>query len=540
MKSIGKDVETIQSYHRKGPHLAKNWWMIPVVAMFGLPAPCWSQFKEPVLTEITTDWAFEWAPTLSSDMLEVYWQADEIAGDGSFWDIWWTSRESIDAPWQDPQLLDVVNTGGVESTPHLSHDGLTLTFASSGRAGGYGGLDLWQTFRASRDDPWQEPVNMGPTINTRRNEGSAAFSADGLEIIFNGGCPGGPCGPTRPRRSTRKTLADEWTTPEEMMPSKRGDQLRPLTYPSLSPDGLSLYYDRPGVHGNHDIFVSKRPSLDALFGEGENLGATINSSGKDLGARIAADGSLYYTYNNSGRARIWRAEAETPPNLSFLNAGDADQDLDFDQLDLVQVQVAAKYLTVEPATWGEGDWDGAPGGTLGSPPVGNGLFDQLDVIAALAAGTYLTGPYAAIQPNGQIGDGQTSVVYSPATGEFSVDAPEGVELTSINIDSAAGIFTGNEAANLGGSFDNDADGNIFKATFGSSFGSLSFGNVLRPGLSEEFVLGDLSVVGSLTGGGDLGNVDLVYVPEPASACLLAIGQAVALSHLRRKTRRVKE
>jgi hypothetical protein len=41
-----------------------------------------------------------------------------------------------------------------------------------------------------------------------------------------------------------------------------------------------------------------------------------------------------------------------------LRAGDANQDLAFDQLDLVQVQVANKYLTGELATWGEGDWNG--------------------------------------------------------------------------------------------------------------------------------------------------------------------------------------
>ena len=79
-----------------------------------------------------------------------------------------------------------------------------------------------------------------------------------------------------------------------------------------------------------------------------------------------------------------------------LQPGDADQDLDFDQLDLVKVQVAAKYLTGQAATWGEGDWNGAPGGTVGNPPPGNGLFDQLDIISALSAGKYLTGPYAAM------------------------------------------------------------------------------------------------------------------------------------------------
>jgi hypothetical protein len=104
-----------------------------------------------------------------------------------------------------------------------------------------------------------------------------------------------------------------------------------------------------------------------------------------------------------------------------------------------------------------------------------------------------------------------------------VNTPASTELTSINIDSAAGVFTGDPAQNLGGSFDNDVDGNIFKATFGSSFGSLSFGNVAQAGLSEEFVTNDLSVVGSLAGGGELGDVDLIYVPEPASCALLAFG-----------------
>ena len=507
--------------------------MIPVVAMFGLPAPCWSQFKEPVRTEITLGRKFDWAPTFSGDMLEVYWQGDEAQDGDGFRDIWWTSRERIDAPWQDPQPLEIVNTDGVDSNAYLSYDGLTLTFASNGREGGYGGLDLWQTTRASRNDPWQEPVNMGPKINTRRNEGSASFSPDGLEIIFNSGCPGGPCSPSRLRRSTRETLTDEWTTPEEMTPSERGDQLSVAAYPSLSPDGLSLYFNKPGSHGSNDVFVSKRPSLDALFGEAENLGATINSSGSDASARLASDGSLYYTYNwTGGSARIWRAEPETPPNPIVLSAGDADQDLDFDQLDLVQVQVAAKYLTGKPATWGEGDWDGAPGGQPDSPPTGNGLFDQVDVVAALATGTYLTGPYAAIQLGGATGDQQTSLVYDAGTGELAVDAPSGQELTSINITSTDGIFIGVKPSVLDGAFDNFAADNLFKATFGGSFGSISFGNVLPAGIPESELATGLSAVVSLAGGGDLGEVDLVYIPEPTTGVLLLFG-FLSLSLLRR-------
>lgn len=46
------------------------------------------------------------------------------------------------------------------------------------------------------------------------------------------------------------------------------------------------------------------------------------------------------------------------------------------------------------------------------------------------------------------------------------------------------------------------------------------------------VAGDLTVVGSLAGGGDLGAVDLIYVPEPSSFLLLICGAlAVAIQYV---------
>jgi hypothetical protein len=93
----------------------------------------------------------------------------------------------------------------------------------------------------------------------------------------------------------------------------------------------------------------------------------------------------------------WEDVVGSTGGVTPLRAGDADMDCDFDQLDLVAVQVAAKYLSGEAATWGEGDWDGAPGGSVQDkiPPTGNGQFDQLDIIAALGAGQYLQGSYCA-------------------------------------------------------------------------------------------------------------------------------------------------
>jgi hypothetical protein len=57
--------------------------------------------------------------------------------------------------------------------------------------------------------------------------------------------------------------------------------------------------------------------------------------------------------------------------------GDADRDLLFGQRDLVRVLQHDKYLTGQPATWGNGDW------------TGDGLFDQADIVAAAQTDLYL-------------------------------------------------------------------------------------------------------------------------------------------------------
>jgi len=76
----------------------------------------------------------------------------------------------------------------------MSKDELSLYFLSD-RPGGFGNLvsttgcmdnfDLWVARRASTEGPWETAVNLGPTINTARNEGGPALSPDGHLLFFS-------------------------------------------------------------------------------------------------------------------------------------------------------------------------------------------------------------------------------------------------------------------------------------------------------------------------------------------------------------------
>ena len=78
-------------------------------------------------------------------------------------------------------------------------------------------------------------------------------------------------------------------------------------------------------------------------------------------------------------ANSWRADSASPGSVDFVfrQAGDANEDGIFNQLDLVQVLQGGKYQTGQPARWREGDWNT------------DGVFDQLDLVESLQAGSYL-------------------------------------------------------------------------------------------------------------------------------------------------------
>jgi len=61
---------------------------------------------------------------------------------------------------------------------------LTLFFVSWGRSGSHGRLDIWFMTRASKEEPWDQPQNMGMPVNTSATEGGSFFYAGGPSLIF--------------------------------------------------------------------------------------------------------------------------------------------------------------------------------------------------------------------------------------------------------------------------------------------------------------------------------------------------------------------
>ncbi len=89
--------------------------------------------------------------------------------------------------WQKPKRQEE----GKEASGKKSHeqniaytfDGRTAYFVSN-RAGGYGGLDIW-VMHKDNNDVWQEPINLGPQVNTAYDEISVFAVPDGNTIFFS-------------------------------------------------------------------------------------------------------------------------------------------------------------------------------------------------------------------------------------------------------------------------------------------------------------------------------------------------------------------
>jgi hypothetical protein len=326
-------------------------------------------FGEPTnLGPIVNSGSYDEAPSISADGLSLYFGSWRSGGYGNN-DLWVSTRPTTQDEWGEPQNLgSTVNTSDRDGGPRISADGLSLYFNST-RPGGYEPTlwgDVWVAERATTSDPWGDPVNLGPIINTPSHAFAASISHDGLSLYFGSDRAGGS-GSDDLWVTTRATTDDPWEEPVNL-----GTTVNGSTHdadPSISADGLALFFSdyalapyRPGGYGSADLWITTRPTISDPWNKPVNLGPTINSSYHDFAPSISADGStLYFMSDRPGGYGLWDLwEARIIPIV----------DLNGDEI------VDAADMCIMVDHWGE-DYSLCD---IGPMPWGDGVVDVQDLI----------------------------------------------------------------------------------------------------------------------------------------------------------------
>jgi WD40 repeat protein len=146
------------------------------------PAKSWNEVPE--LPNLNTPTGEEHCPIIASDSpIYFSYQQPGVTQDSDIWKV-----EKKDGVWQKPQSL-----GSRINSPHrdhlhwtgLSKDGKSIIVTSTRTdLGSRGGHDEWIAYQNPKGE-WQEPLNLGDTINTAGEDMCWSFTPDGKK--FTGG-----------------------------------------------------------------------------------------------------------------------------------------------------------------------------------------------------------------------------------------------------------------------------------------------------------------------------------------------------------------
>jgi Tol biopolymer transport system component len=278
--------------------------LLGLVAYSAAAAAKFSDWSAPVnLGPIVNSPFADFAPAVSKNGLSLYVSSDRPGGFGSG-DIWVSQRNSIDDPWGLPvNLGPPVNTSFGERAPAFSRDGHWMFFVSE-RPGGVGGDDIWASWRTNIHDDfaWQPPINLGPGVNSATFDAGATFFENdeaGTPLLFFGSTrAGGPGGEdiyvsaqTAEGSFGPATLVSELSSPQA---DRR---------PTIRFDGLEIIFfsNRPGTLGGADLWASTRQTVFDSWSVPENLGPVVNSTSNDAPSYLSSDGrTLFFTSDRPG------------------------------------------------------------------------------------------------------------------------------------------------------------------------------------------------------------------------------------------------
>lgn len=235
-------------------------------------------FAAPTVILPVASTAFDGTPSLSSDLLEMYFKSNRT---GNQADIFLTTRTSSQAAWSSPTTVTELSSVFEEGSPDLSPDRLTM-YISSNRGGGAGGFDVWKSTRTTVSSPWSAPVNVSELNTLALDEG---FTVVGARLV--GYLHSDRDGAIRLYRTTRTGPGAPWSTPvliPEIATTATSENA------AVTADDCAMYFqsNRSGGLGSDDLWFMSRTTPTGTWDAAVNL-TTVNSTVYEADPWISAD-----------------------------------------------------------------------------------------------------------------------------------------------------------------------------------------------------------------------------------------------------------
>ncbi|MCO5950448.1 hypothetical protein [Mucilaginibacter flavidus] len=205
--------------------------------------------------------------------------------------------------WGKPEMAPFSGVfADLEAT--FSADGNTIFFVSNRPLKGSQpkDYDIWKVSRGA-DGKWGEPVNLGPTVNTDKNEYYPSVAKNG-NLYFTVEAPYGKGGEDI---VVCKKTADGYAAPEslpEAINSKTGE-----FNAFVDPDEQFIIFgaeSRAGRVGSGDLYMSKKNDA-GIWQPARQLPVPINSTGLDYCPYVTAD-KKYLIFTSNRLRKEWDSD----------------------------------------------------------------------------------------------------------------------------------------------------------------------------------------------------------------------------------------
>jgi len=237
-------------------------------------------------------------PTLTGDLLEIYFSSSR---DGNDSDIWFAQRTSAFAPFDPPRRVRALDSPRQEWSSAVATDGLTLWFGSDRRFGS--GLDIWVTTRSGRSVDWNEPEIL-PVLNSPANDVARPPGMRGLVMPL--GSERGSPSVYRSYFATRASITSAFDAPQPIPELIFPDATTMDVF--LTDDGLTIFYASSTAGGPADFFTARRRSTSDPFSSMEPV-LDLNTTASERDPWLSPDGTVFFfASDRSGTMNIYTAD----------------------------------------------------------------------------------------------------------------------------------------------------------------------------------------------------------------------------------------